>query len=40
MSKNVFLDLGFSEDEAIERALRAEIAIRLELLDEQASKGA
>ncbi len=32
MSKNVFLDLGFSEDEAIERALRAEIAIRLELL--------
>lgn len=32
MSKNVFLDLGFPEDEAIERALRAEIAIRLELL--------
>ena len=32
MSKNVYLDLGFSEDEAIERAIRAEIATRIELL--------
>lgn len=32
MSKNVYLDLGFSEDEAIERAIRAEIAARIEML--------
>lgn len=32
MSKNVYLDLGFSEDEAIERAIRAEIATRIEML--------
>lgn len=32
MSKNVYLDLGFSEDEAIERAIRAEIAARIEIL--------
>ncbi len=32
MSRNVFLDLGFAEDEATERALRVEIALRVELL--------
>lgn len=32
MSKNVYLDIGLEQDEAIERSLRSQIAIRLELL--------
>ncbi|MGE3594623.1 MAG: XRE family transcriptional regulator [Dehalococcoidia bacterium] len=32
MSRNVFVDLGFSDDEAVELALRVMIAVRLEQL--------
>ena len=32
VSKNVFLDLGFAEDEAAEHALRAELATRIATL--------
>lgn len=36
MSKNVYLDLGFSEDEAAERALRTELATRIaELIEDR-----
>ncbi len=34
MSKNVYLDLGFTKDEAVELALRAELSILIERLIE------